>query len=232
LLALLLASAVLCRAARAEPVERIRGRGLLEDHALILLADVHGCGPEKQLPVAQIFVSTDEGKTWVKRGPAIPGSEFEYTLAAPDGMWIAGLHTAEGPGVDPFFLAPTGKGALDWQVRPITEGPAELRGLGRVAPKEFIAWVRPVDVHEGSPPKSDVLWRSLDGGDTWKADAAPGRKPPAAKEFHPINMYSGAHRLVDRKDGGFDVQRHGPRGWQPVKAFPWAACAAANGAGP
>src|SRR2546423_809622 len=104
---LLAVFAALSGAARAEAIERIRGRGILEKGALILFADVHGCGPEQALPVAQIFVSTDGGQTWVKRGPAIPGSEFEYVQAASDGVWIAGLHTAEGPGIDPFLLAPS-----------------------------------------------------------------------------------------------------------------------------
>jgi hypothetical protein len=225
-----LAIAAFSTGARAEPVESIRGRGILEKGALILLADVHGCGSEKEPPVAQIFVSSDGGQTWVKRGPAIPGSELEYALVAPDGIWIAGLHTAEGPGVDPFFLVPTTESALDWRLHPISEGPSELRGVGRAAPKEFIAWVRPVDVHEKSPPRSDVAWRSQDGGETWKADA-PGRKPPVAavKKFRPVTTRSGAYRIVDRKDGGFDLQRHGPGGWQLVKTFPWAACDAGTG---
>jgi hypothetical protein len=211
--------------ARGEAVESIRGRGILERGALFLFADVHRCGPEPTLPVAQIFVSVDGGKTWVKRGPGVPGSEFEYVHASSDGVWVAGLHTAEGPGIDPFLMVPSDAASSDWRLRAISEGPVELRGVGRSGAKGFVAWIRPVDLHQGPHPKSEVVLRSDDGGETWKPGAAAKKSSDAVvKRFARVGARSANWRIVDRKDGGFDLQQHGKSGWQIVKAFPWAEC--------
>ena len=219
------AGAVLAPPARGEAAESIRGRGIFERGALYLFAEVHRCGPEAALPAAQIFVSSDGGKTWVKRGPELPGSELAYVQASSDGLWVAGLHTAEGPGIDPFLLVPADSASSDWRLRPISEGPAELRGVGRAGSNGFVAWIRPVDIHEKPHPDPEVLLRSDDGGATWKADAAPKRSPDAhIKRFARVASRSASWRIIDRKDGGFDVQRRGPGGWQLVKAFPWVRC--------
>lgn len=139
-------------------------------------------------------------------------------------MWIAGLHTAEGPGVDPFLLAPVA-GAIDWTVRPIVEGPSELQGVGRKAAMEFFAWVRPVDVHGEAPRKPVAVYRSQDSGRTWRPVTAPGAvSERPMKRFARITARSSDWRIADREDGGFDVQRRDAGGWRTVKAFPWKRC--------
>jgi len=61
---------------------------------------------------------------------------------------VAGLHTAEGPGIDPFLLVPTDAASSDWRLRTISEGPAELRGLARAGVSAIFAWIHRVDIHD------------------------------------------------------------------------------------
>jgi len=44
------------------------------------------------------------------------------------------------------------------------------------------------------------------------------------QRFARIGRRSGSWRVVDRKDGGFDLQHREKRGWQAVKEFPWTSC--------
>src|SRR6185503_5956205 len=159
---------------------------------LYLFADVHGCGAEPSLPAAQIFVSSDGGRTWTKRGPAVLGSDLEYVQASADGVWVGGLHTAEGPGIDPFLLVPTDAASSDWRLRTISEGPAELRGLARAGVSAIFAWIHRVDIHDKPIAKPDVTFHSDDRGDTWKAQDERARSPSSRMQrFARIGTRSG-----------------------------------------
>lgn len=225
-IALVLALAAV-RPARGAGSESIRGRGIFERGSLYLFADVHGCGAEPSLPAAQIFVSDDGGKTWSKRGPAMLGSELEYVQASADGVWVAGLHTAEGPGIDPFLLVPTDAASSDWRLRTISEGPAQLRGVARAGASALFAWIRQVDIHGKPIAKRDVTFHSDDRGETWQAHDERAPSPHSRMQhFARIGTRSGNWRIVDRKDGGFDLQHRKTHGWQAVKEFPWTTCEA------
>jgi hypothetical protein len=213
-----------------EPHESLRGRGIFSGEAngsaLYLFAEVHRCGPEQVLPVAQILVSTDGGTTWQKRGPALEGSELQFVQNTRDGLLVAGLHTAEGPGIDPFLLVPGSK-RFEWEVHGIFEGPSELVGVAQTSATDLLAWIRPVDAAGEGPRRAIVMYRSTDGGRLWSraGSSAEGARGPF-KKFGRLTARSGAWRIVDRRDGGFDVRHHESAGWRTVKAFPWSTCEA------
>jgi hypothetical protein len=214
------------RLAEAGPAESIRGRGLVAGETLILFADVHRCSPEQSLPVAQIFVSPDGGQSWAKRGPEIPGATFELVEPGAGVPRIAGLLTAEGPGVDPFLLVPTADGAT-WTLATIKEGPAELLGVERTGPASLLARVRPVDPSREGAKSAVLVYGSRDNGASWATARGTAVRPPT-KRFGRISMRSGSWRLVERADGGFDVQRRETKGWRVVKEFPWTPCPSAR----
>jgi hypothetical protein len=223
-LALLTSGAV----AREEPNDSLRGRGILSDQAngatLYLFVEVHHCGPDQGLPVAQILVSTDGGTRWQKQGPALNGSEFQLSRNTLDGLLVAGLHVAEGPGVDPFLLVPEDK-RFRWQLHVIVEGPSELVGMGQTSPMDFLAWIRPVDPGSEGPRQPTVVYRSNDGGRVWAPGGSnPGGARGPIKKFDRITSRSGPWRIVDRRDGGFDVKHREAAGWRTVKKFPWSGC--------
>jgi hypothetical protein len=237
--------------ARPAPVESIRARGLLAFDTLYLFGEVHRCGADdRALPEAQIFISTDGGKSWHKRGPAIPGSQILFAGPQDRTIWAAGEHTAEGPATDPFVLAPrkaAEEARPDWAPRTVAEGPGELievampnmakmvpvaRGKEVTSPeaarpdtKEVIARVRPTGPHGERRPGPDREYVSHDAGGTWSL-ALPGELGQKAGWFDlpPISMHSGPWRLVDRPDGGFDVQMHSAAGFSTVSSFPWTPC--------
>lgn len=219
-----LALCALAGGASAEPRETIEAHGLLAGDTLLLFAVVKTCGPEQGPPMAQIFASTDEGKTWVKRGPALEGSEFQYAAAGPDGVWVAGLHTAEGPGIDPFVLAPEAAPATGWTVRRIYEGPAELLAVARTRPGQLSALVKHIDIHDERWRGPRYLHRSEDDGRTWKAVGPTKATAPARGRFGKIGKRTPQWRITDRRDGGFDVQRRVGKLWQTTAEFPWRAC--------
>jgi len=133
------------------------------------------------------------------------------------------VHTAEGPAIDPFFLVPArGAAPFVWAVRTILDGPAELLAAAGDGSAGLYAWVRPTDPHGNRRRRAIVLYRSRDGGRRWSPEAdegIPGRLPR-------ITARSGRWRIVDRPDGGFDVQRLDARGWAVIRQFPWSACPA------
>jgi hypothetical protein len=213
-------------ASAAPAGESIRGRGIVAGAALYLFGEVRACGEAPSLPAAQIYVSTDEGATWVKRGPALTGSEILFARADGAALWAAGLHTAEGPAIDPFFLVPTpGPAPFAWNVRTIYQGPAELRSAWRDARDGLHAWLRPTDAHGERSQRAPLFYRSGDGGRSWSRDARSREgRPGPARELSPIAARSGRWRIEDRADGGFDVERLDAAGWRVIREFPWTAC--------
>ncbi len=208
--------------AHAEPIESIRGRGLVAGEALFLFGEVHRCGgPEQTLPEAQIFVSTDGGKSWQKRGPALPGGEILFARLNDQTLWAAGEHTAEGPAIDPFVLVPGRAATPDWASQSIVDGPAELVSVAVAGPEALTAQVRRTDPHGEKPAGTQDLV-SRDGGRSWSPRK--GAKPGGLQKLSRVGMRSGAWRLVDRQDGGFDVQKRAPSGWSTVTPFPWKPC--------
>lgn len=219
------------QAAPAAPGESIRGRGVVAGQApgpaLFLVGEVHRCGGEAALPEAQLFVSADGGQSWEKRGPALAGSELSFARVLGGKLWAAGAHTAEGPAVDPFVLVPKADAtAPDWTASPIAEGPAELVDVS-VGGNQLAAHARRTGPTGEKTPGGPQLFVSQDGGRTWAA-AKPGRNAgrPARQKLPRLTTRSGPWRLVDRKDGGFDLQKRDGRGWSTVKAFPWTPCPA------
>lgn len=171
--------------------------------------------------MAQIFASSDDGKTWHKRGPAVEGSGFDYVYANADGVWIVGSHIAEGP-VDPFLLVPAGREG--WLLRTIYDGPAELQGAELRGPNSVLVWMTHSTVHDEARRGRVYLHRSDDGGMTWKVRPSTGPTGHPLGLFAPITKRSGDWQLTDRDDGGFDIQNHASGSWQTVAAFPWQPC--------
>ena len=226
---------LLAASATRAPREPLRAKGIFADpkggREVYVFVDVHLCSAEPSLPAAQILASLDEGKTWELTGPRLEGSEFQLAQGSDEGVWVAGLHIAEGPGIDPFLLAPVVPTDLrePWLLHPITTGPSELVKVEKAGPKNLRAWIRPVnhaDAIRKGPPRAAVVFSSDDGGRSWSADRGAGSGAPGQfRKFAPITERSGAWRIVDRSDGGFDVQRREATGtWQTVRKFPWSPC--------
>lgn len=211
--------------ARAGEQENISGKGILAHAgALLLLGDVMSCGSSEQLPAAQVFVSTDAGKTWQKHGPALEGSEFEFSSSTAAGIWLAGIHIAEGPGMDPFLWRPSDK-PYEWIQSTIFEGPASLEGVAMRQGTMF-AWVRHIDVHEPDKPAPLYLHRSTDGGRSWK-ESGPVKSvaEKSATKFRKIRTRSGSWRLTE-DSAGFSIQhqQNSKEEWQQVSRFERQDC--------
>lgn len=205
------------RPARASAGESIRGRGLLAADGLFLFGDVHRCGGEPALPEAQAFVSTDGGQTWQKRGPALAGSEILFAAVRDHALVAAGQHTAEGPAVDPFVIA------ADGQAHTIAEGPGELVDVTLGTGPELTARVRRTGPHGEKQRGGPQSYVSHDGGRTWSAASGTAAGKGGTKLAR-VGSRSGPWRMVQRKDGGFDLQKRQGNAWLTVKPVPWTPC--------
>ena len=219
--------------ARAAEGEAIEAKGILAHGDLVLLAAVYSCHDPMPTPVAQVFVSRDDGKTWVKEGPAIDRGEFEYAYADPDAVWAAGRLAAMGPRVDPFILiprAPTPGGgdgtAPRWSLVTISVGAADLKGLGLLKNGDLLAWIRHPDAHVKHTWGPVIIHCSGDRGQTWSEcpDASSKKPVGPVKKFEKPSKQSGDWRINKRRDGGFDVQHRKRKAWETVKEFPWQQC--------
>jgi len=222
LILLLTAALALSMAAAASAQqESVHGKGILvRADAVLLFADVKGCGSEPQIPSAEVLVSTDGGKTWQKHGPALEGSEFEFLHETPSGVWLAGIHVAEGPGTDPFIWVPAVE-PYQWTHYAIYEGPSALQAIAVQSDGSLLAWVRHIDVHRPEWPGTVYVHRSPDGR-SWTT--AKHREPTSEKlgtKFEKIQPKNRNWRLTDWGDGSFSVQRKSDDGkWQDVHLFP------------
>jgi photosystem II stability/assembly factor-like uncharacterized protein len=184
---------------------------------------------EPQADAAQIFVSTDQGKTWTKRGPAIDGSEFQYVLGTGGKLWVVGIHIAEGPAIDPFILAPVGA-AYAWRLRRIYSDPSWLQGVAFRGKSTLIAWVSHVSLEaEDWTTGPTYAYESVNGGVSWKrthrVKSVPKREP-SLRFFQKISKQSGDWMTVDLDEGGFVVKhRDGPKApWKTVSEFHTPDC--------
>jgi len=112
------------------------------------------------------MVSTDGGRSWKRRGPALPGYEFVSFFEKDGKVWIAGEHSAEGPAIEPFVFIPA-KLPLHWEMRTIYEGSGGLERIAWGNSGELIAWVPHLELgDEWQGPT--YIHQSLDDGRTWK----------------------------------------------------------------
>ena len=187
---------------------------------------VPGCNTQSQPAVAQIYVSTDAGNTWTKRGPELEGSQFEYAYESGGKLWVAGEHTAEGPSIDPFVLVP-GESQSEWVLHTIYKGPSELKGVAFQENGELVAWVRHVNVHPDNLPGTTYIHKSSDGGRTWKTVGhVKGLSGQPSRKFPKIEKQSATWQVVDQGDRGFTVQhRQGEQeAWKTVSQFHLYPC--------
>ena len=187
---------------------------------------VPDCNAQSQPAIARIYVSTDTGETWTKRGPELEGSQFEYAYERGGELWVAGEHTAEGPSIDPFVLVP-GEAPSEWVVHKIYEGPSELEGIAFQETGELVAWVRHINVQADNLPGTTYIHKSSDGGRTWKTvGQVKGLSNQPGRKFLKVKKQSKAWRVVDQGDRGFTVQhRQGEQeAWKTVSQFHLYPC--------
>jgi hypothetical protein len=208
--------------------ENFAGKGILAiGNNVLLFTTVRVCSAEPQLPSAQMLVSTDGGRSWHKRGPRLEGSEFEFVYQRRGQVWIAGLHTAEGPGIDPFVLVPSRRQQrFSWRKYIIHEGPSDLEGIAFGKKAELSALVSHIDMRNEDWKGVLYLHRSSNGGTSWRlVGRAVGARRQRGTPFERIAKENRAWRIVDQDDGGFVVQHRGAHeSWLTASRFPLKPC--------
>lgn len=186
-----------------------------------LLAETRLCAAAGSLPKAQIFVSDSDGQKFRKVGPSIEGSKIEFYLSRNDRLWLAGIHTAEGPSIDPFLLVPLRE--LDrWHIAKIYSGPSDLKAVAIRDSRHFRASIQAIDRHTDSRgPEFDYL--SSDGGQTWRRKRAEHHAATRA-EFQRLETESSKWRIIDLEDGGFAVQKRMNTTWKTTSEFALRQC--------
>jgi hypothetical protein len=224
--ALLIVAGIVSAAPGATALELVSAKGILaRGDAVVLFAEISHCATlsDPPAPAAQLFVSTDGGRTWSKQGPELDGSEFKYAYDTTAGLWVAGLHTAEDL-ADPFVLAPR-KAPFEWDLHTIYEGPADLGLVAFRSNGDLLAWVHH---HDHRTDKwRDYLHASSDGGRSFRTvGRAKPDLPKGLREFAGIVKQTAEWRIVDRDDSGFAIEhRAGARKpWQTMAAFPVQRC--------
>ena len=224
--ALLIVAGAASAAHGATAPELVGAKGILaRGGTVFLFAEISHCATlsDPPAPAAQIFVSTDSGRTWSKKGPELDGSEFKYAYYTGAGLWVAGLHTAEDM-ADPFILAP-GKAPLEWEFHTIYDGPAALGLVAFGKNGDLLAWVHH---HDHRTDKWQAyLHASSDRGRSFRTVGRAKREfPKGLREFAEIAKQTADWRIVDRADTGFAVEhRAGARKpWQTMSAFPVQRC--------
>ncbi len=196
--------------------------------AVVLFTTVHkvlSCSAQSQIPAVQIFISTDRGKTWTKRGPELEGSQFQYVYENEGRLWVAGEHTAEGPGSDPFVLVPQSAG-LGWDLHYVYEGAAELESIAMVDAQHIVAWVRHLKLTGEGWVGPEYVHTSEDGGRTRRTlGRHRKRSDQPGQRFREIEKRSATWRVVDQREIGIIVQQQRERAtWETVSQFPVHLC--------
>jgi len=204
--------------------ENVSGKGIVvQGDVVVFFAEVRDCGSE--ISSAQVFVSSDGGKSWQKRGPSLEGSEFDFFHPAANGLWLAGIHIAEGPGIDPFIWIP-GEKPYEWVQSTIYEGPASLEDIARLPDGSLLAWVRHIDIHRPEWPGALYVHRSVDSGRSWKV-SAPGKPMSrnSGTKFRRIGTHSKNWRFVDGTNGvSIQHRKDNNGGWEDVSQISPQEC--------
>jgi hypothetical protein len=206
--------------------EAVIAKGILaRGDMVVLFTQVSHCvaPSEPVVPAAQMFFSSDGGRTWSKRGPEVEGGEFRYVLNTAGGLWVAGLHIVE-EGNDPFILAP-GTKPFEWDLRSIYDGASDLGLVAFRKDGELLAWVHHYD-HLNDKWQT-YLHASSDGGRRWRTVGRAKRDyPKGLREFEEIKKRTPEWRIADRQDSQFAIEhRAGTRQpWQTVSEFPLPKC--------
>ena len=198
---------------------------LARGNVLFLFTRVEGCLGEQ---AAQIFLSEDGGKTWAKQGPSLGGSDFYSILDTGTELWIAGQHTAEGPGTDPFLLKYSANQPV-WDLQQIYEGAAELLGSAlQNDGKTIWAWVRHVQFSSPKWTGPIYLHKSMDRGRTWSAVKKVRRVPTSASHlsfFQEIKNQSGDWRISGLGEFGHAIEhQRSDQTWHVISEFPMFHC--------
>lgn len=198
--------------------ENVSGYGVwAHGDIIVLFAQAYPCPPGELPPpgAAQLFVSTDGGKGWEKRGPRLAGSEFQYIHEAGTRLWIVGEHTAEGPASEPFILVPDEK-SLAWSLHVIYEGASELEGIAVTNSGDFIAWIRHLKLKDNGWTGPLFVHKSSDGGQTWHVVGRATKGPRTlGTAFKKIEEETATWRVTNQDSRGSAVE------YRPDENSPW-----------
>ncbi|HUH86124.1 MAG TPA: hypothetical protein VLX85_16055 [Stellaceae bacterium] len=165
----------------APEVEAITPLGILAwNDSVLLLTELNPCGvsanndPNGEFsPFAgEILVSRDGGRSWDKRIEADTGC-FEWFLATPTRLWIAGSHVQEAPGEAKILVATAT--AWDWVI--IADG--VITKIGVAENGRMVAWIEHPD-NFLLDRWSRRVHASRDGGRSW-SEASRRSKRPATR---------------------------------------------------
>lgn len=200
----------------------------VEGDKIFLLTNSLSCG-YAAADAAQLLVSTDGGHSWKRRGPRLPGYAFLFMYVTNGKAWIAGEHTAEGPGIDPFVLVPSAAGDA-WHMRTIYQGEAELLRVAIGGDEELTAWIQHLHLSglKGDWVGPVYLHRSRDGGETWKElGLARKQRVQGGAEFKSLStLKDPLWRAISYQSKGFKLQHRetADGAWKTVSRFPALNC--------
>jgi hypothetical protein len=241
LASLVLIGANAAAAADAPAVEAVTPQGMLAwKNSVLLLTELNPCGvsanndPDGDFsPFAgEIFVSGDGGRSWAKRIEADTGY-FEWFLATPTRLWIAGSHVQEAPGEAKILVAT----AMGWDWVLIADG--VITKVGAVGNGRMVAWIEHPDNFLLDRWSSRVH-ESRDGGRSWREVHGPRKRPATdgfvvfkkirresvdrAEDWETVTSHDELWRTLGSHEDviAFDVQHRTRRtaSWQTMSRFP------------
>jgi photosystem II stability/assembly factor-like uncharacterized protein len=142
-----------------------------------------------------ILKTTTGGRDWSQVYQSADHDHFAIDCIDQDRCWVAGYY--------PFILR-TGNGGLDWQQSPdLMTGGVRNRAILMLSPSEGLA------------AGNAGVWRTRDGGQTWKLAFQPGE----GGSVPPSTAYNGLHSpdgttvwAVGTYEGGTEIIRSGDAG--------------------
>lgn len=222
-----LSVSVLMALGSAAGQEKITPRGIYDSGKFVILfADaIHDvCDPDTPPAPAQLLISTDNGKSWQKRGPEIEGSVFDEVFEEERGVWVTGEHVMEGPAGESFLMVPNGL-TIDWNKSVIFSGESELQRV-RFKKGRIVAWVSHLVLGYSDWTGPIIEHMSEDGGRHWKEMGPAPTVPPAGKDdSRPIGEEDKNWRIAGL-DNGVAVQHRNNtlELWQDIYFFPTVTC--------